>query len=384
MSTYSTIPIQKTKSIYLKRLEGFLANDEKAKFNINGMAYVGKVEGTDSIRLEVYSPGADHRPSFGEAVKANYNPTSVSSRFGPSWSTHWFRIHVRIPPTWDTTSNTIEFLWKSQAEGLVWTSDGEPVHGLSGQDRFFFDLRLVHPAPSGEWFTFYIELACNAMFGNGKTSIISPPAEDRTYELEEVALVQRRPDALKLKGGLLILYDLIKYHGENSPIGSEGLFIATKIIDTFDHTNVESLKDCLSILEDYHCKNGKKHGSYRIAAVGNCHIDTAWLWRFQETRRKVARSFLSQLELIRQFPEYVFTASQMQQFEWLKTDYPALFKRIQESVRSGNFIPIGGSWVEMDGNLPSGESFARQFLYGQRFMKEHFGFYSDVFWLPGT
>ena len=33
---------------------------------------------------------------------------------------------------------------------------------------------------------------------------------------------------------------------------------------------------------------------------------------------------------------------------------------------------------------PSGESIARQFLYGQRFTREHFGYTSDCFWLPDT
>ncbi len=28
-------------------------------------------------------------------------------------------------------------------------------------------------------------------------------------------------------------------------------------------------------------------------------------------------------------------------------------------------MPTGGTWVEMDCNVPSGESLVRQFLYGQ-------------------
>lgn len=36
--------------------------------------------------------------------------------------------------------------------------------------------------------------------------------------------------------------------------------------------------------------------------------------------------------------------------------------------------------VEMDCNVPSGESFVRQFLYGQRYFEKHFGSRHDVFW----
>ncbi|CAG8440747.1 13597_t:CDS:10, partial [Ambispora gerdemannii] len=38
----------------------------------------------------------------------------------------------------------------------------------------------------------------------------------------------------------------------------------------------------------------------------------------------------------------------------------------------------------MDCNMPSGEAFCRQFLYGQRFFEKHFGERCKVFWLPDT
>ena len=40
--------------------------------------------------------------------------------------------------------------------------------------------------------------------------------------------------------------------------------------------------------------------------------------------------------------------------------------------------------MEFDGNIPSGESMARQFLYGQNFFKENFGSYSKNFFMPDT
>uniref|UniRef100_A0A3B3XAV2 alpha-mannosidase n=1 Tax=Poecilia mexicana TaxID=48701 RepID=A0A3B3XAV2_9TELE len=73
-----------------------------------------------------------------------------------------------------------------------------------------------------------------------------------------------------------------------------------------------------------------------------------------------------------------------QQFEWVKSWYPGLFSKIQDYVNKGQFIPVGGTWVEMDGNLPSGESMVRQFLEGQRFFNQEFGIYCKEFWLPDT
>ena len=68
----------------------------------------------------------------------------------------------------------------------------------------------------------------------------------------------------------------------------------------------------------------------------------------------------------------------------MKEDYPGLYERIKQKIREGKFIPLGGTVVEMDCNIPSGESFCRQFLYGQRFFKQEFGSHCKEFWLPDT
>lgn len=38
---------------------------------------------------------------------------------------------------------------------------------------------------------------------------------------------------------------------------------------------------------------------------------------------------------------------QAQQFQWVKSWYPGLFSQIQHYVKKGQFIPVGGTWVEM-------------------------------------
>jgi alpha-mannosidase len=112
--------------------------------------------------------------------------------------------------------------------------------------------------------------------------------------------------------------------------------------------------------------------------------DTCWLWPWAETKRKVARSWANQCDLMDRYPEHRFTCSQAQQYKWLKQLYPALFDRVKEKVKKGTFQPVGGSWVEHDTNMPSGESLIRQFLYGQRFFESNFGDRCQTFWLPDT
>ena len=61
---------------------------------------------------------------------------------------------------------------------------------------------------------------------------------------------------------------------------------------------------------------------------------------------------------------------------------PELFARVRAAVAAGRWIPVGGTWIEPDCNLPSGESLARQFLYGQRFFERELGRRCTEFWNP--
>jgi alpha-mannosidase len=56
----------------------------------------------------------------------------------------------------------------------------------------------------------------------------------------------------------------------------------------------------------------------------------------------------------------------------MEENYPEIFQRIKKRVEEGRWEIVGGMWVEPDCNLPSGESFVRQFLYGKRYFKEKF------------
>ena len=88
------------------------------------------------------------------------------------------------------------------------------------------------------------------------------------------------------------------------------------------------------------------------------------------------------MKLADEYPEYVFVASQMQQFKWLKQYHPEILSKIHEKFATNQFIPLGGTWVENDTNLPNGESLLRQFVLGQRFLLDEFGFQSDIFGYP--
>ena len=131
---------------------------------------------------------------------------------------------------------------------------------------------------------------------------------------------------------------------------------------------------------------GAKNGSTApvFYAVGNAHLDLAWLWPMAETYRKTERTFAAQLRLIEEYPEYKFIQSQPASYEMCKKYYPELFARIKEAIKGGQWIADGAMWVEPDTNMASGEALIRQLVHGKRYYKEEFGVDSEILWLPDT
>jgi alpha-mannosidase len=118
--------------------------------------------------------------------------------------------------------------------------------------------------------------------------------------------------------------------------------------------------------------------------TGHAHIDLAWLWPLDETRRKARRTFHTVIGLMDRYPELYFNQSSAQLYTWIEHDDPALFARIRALVQAGRWELVGGMWVEPDGNLPGGESWVRQLLFGQRYFESRFGRRAKVAWLPDS
>ena len=107
--------------------------------------------------------------------------------------------------------------------------------------------------------------------------------------------------------------------------------------------------------------------------IGNSHIDPVWLWQWPEGYAEIRATFRSSLDRMREYPEFIFTCDSVAYYEWILEIDPEMFEEIRERVAEGRWELVGGWWVEPDCNLPSGESFVRQGLLGQRFFLEHFG-----------
>jgi len=112
--------------------------------------------------------------------------------------------------------------------------------------------------------------------------------------------------------------------------------------------------------------------------IGNAHLDLVWLWPWQEGYQEARATFWSVIHRMDEYPDFVFTCDQMILLSWVEEQDPELFSRIGERVAEGRWVNVGGWWVEPDCNMPMGESFARQGLYGQRYLLSRFGKMADV------
>jgi len=122
----------------------------------------------------------------------------------------------------------------------------------------------------------------------------------------------------------------------------------------------------------------------QVWLTGHAHIDLAWLWPLEETKRKARRTFHNVISLMERYPELRFNQSSAQLYSWIEQNDQPLFEKIRNRVSDGAWEIVGGMWVEPDGNLPAGESWVRQLLFGQKYFETRFGKRARVAWLPDS
>lgn len=394
---YDRINLQPTfkpiDHLFLDRLRQFIDNGHFRDFNLPKFYDRERVDSnTDAINIQVWQvpdkDGKTDRPLFRDIDfdSIEWKGASKGDVFGPSWKSFWFKIEWEIPEEWLSLGQDIQFDWDSSNEGLIYDAKGLPLQAFTGGDRTIFNIPKKFKKSGKQ--LFYLEMACNGMFGNGADS---HPDPNRYFRLNRCDLVLPNVDAHKLYFDFLIISDAARELGGGAQ-KYQAASVATAIMDSFDPDDSDSILKGREIATKFLGKDIDSDAVYHknplnfidVYSIGNCHIDTAWLWPWAETRRKIVRSWTTQLKLTDDYPEYVFVASQMQQFKWLKEDHPDILAKIKDKFTTNQFLPIGGTWVENDTNLPGGESLIRQFLLGQRFLIDEFGTCASIFWLPDT
>ena len=323
---------------------------------------------------------------FATARAGTYDPVSSGEAWGTPWSTAWFHVTGEVPEQWpvDDVDLDVDLGWTwgpSTGEALIHTPDGLTVESIGpGRPRIPWRDRTVD---------IYIEAAANPMptfdwFPTDSSLGPLPDAPPRMV-ISRAHLVRVNRVGESAADDMVLALQLAREMSDRARRNQvlRAIAAACDIVDDLTLPDEERwivFRKALAPVFD----NAALPGAPHMYAVANAHIDSAWLWPFRETVRKVARSFSNALAVMDDEPQMRFGSSQVQHLAWMEQFHPHMFERIKQRVAQGEWLLLGGTWVEPDGNMPSGESFARQFLIGQTWLQEHFGQIADTFWLPDT
>ncbi|MFE7853906.1 alpha-mannosidase [Streptomyces sp. NPDC057403] len=348
-----------------------------------------------TVPLSVESWQAPGEPvSFEEAASQRYAPFAMDTPWGPPWGTTWFRMSGQVPAEW--AGRRVEAVidlgftgdWPgNQAEALVHLPDGRPLKAVNPLNQY---VPVANPAQGGEPVDYLVEAASNPDILANDFTAPTPLGDVLTagdkplYTFRRADLAVLDEEVFHLDLDLQVLRELMVELGEHDPRRHDILHALDRSLDLLDLDDVagsaaavrEALRPVLS--------KPANASAHIVSGVGHAHIDSAWLWPIRETKRKTSRTFSNVTALADEYEEFVFACSQAQQYEWVRDNYPHVWARIQESVKKGQWAPVGGMWVESDGNLPGGEAIARQLIHGKRFFIEHFGIETKGVWLPDS
>ncbi|MBR0869190.1 alpha-mannosidase [Bradyrhizobium tropiciagri] len=326
------------------------------------------------------------RISLAEALELDYRPVELGQPLGPLWATYWVRIVAEVPAGW--AGSRVDLYWDSRSEALLWL-DGRSTQGLNPGRHV---APLIASARGGETLSFLVEVACNGLFG-------AFGSDTQAYALAACELRRFDPEAWSFYFDYDVLRQLEADRDPSTKSRAYGavgetaqpaldrtwagrlLHDLNRVCNIADPDDRATWPAARSVLDELlAARNGGV--AHEMTAIGHAHLDTAWLWPLAETRRKAQRSFSTAVALMERYPDFKFACSQAYQYVVIEQNDPDLFARIRAKAATGQWLPIGGSWVEPDCNLPWGESICRQFLYGQRYFERTFGARSTVFWNP--
>lgn len=340
----------------------------------------------------------DEPVPFAVAVRQQFEPFSAGSSWGKPWGTTWFHVTGTVPATWTPSSEpsqvrieiVVDLGFETadpgfQVEGTAYSSGGTILKAVESLNRW-----VPVTVGAGEAIDVYIEAAANPDLAQSWSFARTPYGDKATAGVAPIYTLRRADVALRdlpvweLAQDFWTLNGLLGELPGALPRRAEILRALEQCLDVMDPDDVSGTASAGRETLAGVLASPANASAHHLHAVGHAHIDSAWLWPVRETVRKVARTFSNVLSLIEENPDFAFAASSAQQYAWLKQHYPELFERVKAAVASGNFVPVGGMWVESDSNMPGGEALARQFVAGKRFFMEEFGVEPLEVWLPDS
>ncbi|HIB69522.1 MAG TPA: alpha-mannosidase, partial [Phycisphaerales bacterium] len=311
----------------------------------------------------------------------NWHILEADRFWGPPHQDFLMRGSFQVPKQWKTPALYLPLGLSgdfSHPETLVYL-DGQ-AH--AGCDRHHQEVYLPSRVCDGEKH----ELALHGWTGLGSSWSHLDPTH--RMQMRACYVVDICPHTRGVLAAARVALGLTRVLDQNDPARTRLLNVLYEAFQTLDTREpmterfYESAPQALQILT-LGLKEAGHPLEVDLVCAGHAHLDVGWLWPVGQTRGKAARTFHTVDHLMDAFPDYHFSQSQPQLYDFIRKDYPQLFERIKERVKEGRWEVLGGLWVEADANLTGAESLVRQLLLGRGFFREHFGeAESPVLWLP--
>ena len=111
----------------------------------------------------------------------------------------------------------------------------------------------------------------------------------------------------------------------------------------------------------------------KIHLIANAHLDPVWQWEWEEGAAEALSTFRIAADFCDKYDNFIFCHNEALLYKWIEEYDTPLFKKIQRLVKEGKWHIMGGWHLQPDCNMPSGEFFVRQILYGRKYFLEKFG-----------
>ncbi|MDD3925107.1 MAG: alpha-mannosidase [bacterium] len=315
------------------------------------------------------------KPGAYEYRDGQWGLLNIGDIWGRQGQTVFMKRRITVPPEWKGQRIGLELL--TGGEGLL-SINGEPFHGVDDNRGYIL---LAAAARGDEQYDCLIELKPGGyleytvqearkpyILSSARLLAVDEEMERLWYDfkvIHEAAAAQ--PDRLLQERILLSMKESL-----------HGVDFRDRSVPSFK----DDLRQAADTLKEELSRISFGDSSGKVFFSGHSHIDVAWLWPLKETARKVGRTYSTVMALMDEYQDYHFVCSQVPLFLYLKENFPTVYAKVKQRIEEGRFEPVGGTWVENDCNLISGESLVRQCLYAQRFFKEEFGVDVRVGWLP--
>ncbi|HOO55278.1 MAG TPA: glycoside hydrolase family 38 C-terminal domain-containing protein [bacterium] len=317
----------------------------------------------------------DERCANPDMQKIKWKNAGIGQTWVGEGNKIWLKTIIEIPEKVagiDIAGSKVVFHAHMEGNGIIWV-DGVNKNAFRRDQG---EALLTKNAKPGEKFTIVMSGESTSSAGIFTNSFLSFSAlDERTKRINDFL---NKIDTVKL------FYEYMK--DDEKARWESVMEEAASLVDLGaleprnDKKLFESLEKASLKLNDF--KSIAKQ--YTMYLLGYSHIDLAWLWDYREGEnvwRDTARTVFS---LYEEYPDFIFTETQSHGYKWMEDDYPEIYKDLHKYYDQGRWEITGGTWSEHDSNLPSGEGFVRQFLYGKLYFRDKFNKDVIVAWTPDS